>query len=76
MSNTFIQKWSINGVIVSTVFALTTDYHVVGSGVVGVQTQGPVHACGWHTANILDVVLCVTWYVHFATAERHVYTCF
>jgi hypothetical protein len=21
----------------------------------------------------LDVVLCVTWYVHFATAERRVY---
>jgi hypothetical protein len=69
MSNVVIQKWSINGVIVSTVFTLTTDYHVGGSWVVGVQTQGSVHACGWHTANILDVVLCVTWYVHFATTE-------
>jgi len=76
MSNIVIKKWSINGVIASTVFTLTTDYHVVGSGVVGVQTQGSVHACGWHTANILDVVLRVTRYVHFATAQRHAYTCF
>lgn len=60
----FKKKGSINDVIISIVFTPKTDYHVVGLRVGGgVQRQGSVHACGWYTANMFNVVLCVTQYI-------------